>query len=291
MKPVLILFTVCFFIQCNNSKKENIEPDSIEIYSEKADTKTSQSQLPGSTTTNSGTAQPTAGTPERFDTGKHNSNQPHDGGTSNTGGTSGSNTGGIGGSNTISISDGSGTGPETATGPGTPAGTDNTGNITFSLDSKNKIIETLIIKEKDKSRVNKWVSELMKFTLSLVLFFYSLIMYFRSVRLLNEVRNLESNYSEHWIWSSTIVIGVLWFFFWQLEHQGLLLLLSSYCLVSSILPFLLASLNFTNSIYAIRKSEIDAPLLSSESLASLIFSLVAFTANIFKIIVFINDGK
>ncbi len=150
---------------------------------------------------------------------------------------------------------------------------------------------SISIRESDKLRVNKLVSDLMKFTLSLVLFFYSIIMYYRSIRLLYEVKNKKSNHLEHWIILPLLCIAAIWWYFWLQESQGLILLLTSFCLVASTLPYLMASLNFTNSIYAIRKSENDSPFLSSESLASLIFSLVAFTANIFKIILFINEGK
>ncbi len=156
-----------------------------------------------------------------------------------------------------------------------------------------EIIKILTIKEADQARMNMLVGDLMKFTLSIILFFFSMIMYSRSRHLLQEVKNTTSPYKfyKDWTLLPIVIIGTIWGLYFNLEQQGLILLLTSFFLISSTLPFLLASLNFTNAIHAIRKNEENSKLLTSESFASLIFSLVGFIANIFKIIVFINHGK
>lgn len=199
------------------------------------------------------------------------------------------------------------TGEMTVSGGGTPndstpmAGSDpyfstGSGNPEFRTDPASdhgSMTRILMVREKDREKIHQWTGELMKFSLSAVLFFFSLVMYYRSVRLLREARSQSP--SQHplagsWIWLPVLALAVTWYLMWRMEGQGLILFLSSFFLTASTLPFLVASLNFTHSIYVMRKSGTATPGLSAESLASLIFSLVGFAANILKIISFVYGG-
>jgi len=180
------------------------------------------------------------------------------------------------------------------TGIGTPDVTD--GIMQDSIDAviKSEIIKELTIQAKDSQRVRHGISEIMILTLGIILFIFSIIMYYRSVNLLNEVKRVTKGTSpnQHFaLIGPIILIASIWIFFWWMEKQGIIFYLASFCLTASTLPYLLGSLNFTNSIFALRRSENESPLLSSESIASLIFSLVAFAANILKIVSFLHESK